>query len=87
MSKSFRAVVEVVNGTFLFRVPSIRPLIESGYIVVCDLDTPEVGLPTHYLMSDGTTTFRVSDWELVHPMDWSEDLLQLNESFVTEVTV
>lgn len=83
----FRCVVRF-DGRFWCDVPSIRPLEEMG-LEMCEIPNPIFGESMskdsrlrHYEVVIGTENVPVTSWEDVHPSEWSEELRQLNQSYV-----
>ena len=87
-------VVRFENGEVFLDVPSISPFVELG-VKVMDV-TPydyddyikgREGRVTEYRVvfnpeSNTPKSIRVVSWEDVHPSEWSEELLRVNESYV-----
>ena len=75
-------VVRVVNGNVYFVGPYIGLLVDEGFNVEpLDVRNKEGYTSTYEVTIDDKQTIEVTSWENVHPDDWSQELLQLNQSF------
>ena len=81
----FLCVVRFVDGEFWCDVPSVQPLIDMGLKVETEEMDREGQTKTYTVTFGEGSPFEVIDvisWENVHPSEWSEELRQLNESYV-----
>lgn len=83
-------VVRFENGEVFLDVPSIRPFVELGLKVQNASSYEEFGrdgvtIPYRVVFNPESNTPKsvwVVSWENVHPSEWSEELLRVNESYV-----
>jgi len=92
MSVNVPCVVRFENGEVFLDVPSISPFVELGLPVqnVTPYDDyikglQNVTIPYRVVFNPESNTPKsvwVVSWENVHPSEWSEELLRVNESYV-----